>query len=137
MDIRELKRLKPIFLNLKNEEVKPEELEKLIEKETDLELKNFLRGCKHTTERHYSEAIKWFQLADNLNDSVLLILFLSLKLGDNYLFNEYFTENLEIGDTFLKKVEFRPYVKFEDKLYPLDMEFIKSLLVNLGGNLSD
>jgi len=133
MEIRELKKIKPIFLDKNQHEITPSYLDELIEKEKNTAKKNFLRGCKHTTERHYTEAIKWFQLADEYNDSVLLILFLSLKLDDTFLFNEYFTENLECGDIFSKEVEFKPFVKWNNDIKPLDFNLILYLKESLGG----
>ncbi len=135
MSIKKLKKIKPIFLNSKGEKIEVEDLDKLIEKEKDLNKKNFLRGCKHTLEKHYTEAIKWFQLSDTFNDSILLILFLSLKLGDFFLFKEYFTENLEVEDIFSKEFDIKPFIEYENTIRPLDLEFIKILIKDLGGEI--
>jgi hypothetical protein len=133
MEKIKLKKLKPIFLNSENKEVDIKFIDKLIEKENNIIKKNFLRGCKHILEKHYTEAIKWFQLADEFNDSILLILFLSLKLGDVFLFKEYFTENLEVGDIFFKEIDIKPFIEYENELNVLDMNFIKNLAIKLGG----
>jgi hypothetical protein len=130
MEIKDLKKIKIQFIKEDGQEITLEEINQLIEKEKNITKKNFLRGCKHILEKHYPEAIKWFQLAEDFDDSILLILFLSFKLNDQYLLHEYFTENLEQYDIF-KNIGFKPYIKYKEKTLPLNIEVIKTLKENL------
>ena len=127
MKNRELKSLKITFKNLVNgNSLTVSVFENLIEKSKDYHLKNFFRGCKHILERHYTEAIKWFQLADNFEESILLILFCSLKVKDSFLFNEYGTDNLGKFKIF-QSYSFYPFITDDRLEHKLDLEKIKHL----------
>ncbi|NPA52762.1 MAG: hypothetical protein GXO22_07690 [Aquificae bacterium] len=51
----------------------------------------FFRGCKHITEKHYTEALKNLQLSDT-KDALLLSTLVSFKLADRYLLENYLEE---------------------------------------------
>ena len=107
-----LKKIK--FEILRNgERISTENIEKLITSTKDDDLKNFLTGMKHLMEKHYSEAIKWFQLS-NCKDSPLLIAILSFKLADQFLYEEY--RNLTAEFDCLKKYSLKVYLRFDEKI---------------------
>ncbi len=93
--------------------------------ELTLDEKWFLRGCKHITERHYTEAIKRFQLA-KIPDSTLMILAVSFKIADKFLFNEYLNElkSENLGEIF-KKFKFETFVQIEGEEYKLNLDLIE------------
>ncbi|RUM59886.1 MAG: hypothetical protein DSY53_01775 [Persephonella sp.] len=123
----ELKILKLVFKDLKNgNDLTFKDIEFLIKNCKEYELKNFFRGCKHILERHYTEAIKWLQLADNFDESILLILFCSIKLKDNFLFDEYKSNNLKNFPVF-DRYNFYPFVRIKDKDRKLSVKLLKEL----------
>ncbi|WP_457642493.1 hypothetical protein [Persephonella sp.] len=123
-DLRDLRKLKVIFK--KDDTLLDKDFFDYVLKNVYKEdEKNFLIGCRHTLERHYAEAIKWFQLS-SCNDSVVMILLLSFKLGDVFLFEEYYQENIKIGKTF-KKMGFKPYIQTESREYSVNEELLKEL----------
>ena len=126
MESKDLKRIKLIFKNNKNENLSIDYFNTLINSSKDFQKKNFFRGCKHILERHYTEAIKWFQLSDDFEESILLILFCSLKVGDRFLFNEYYTEDLS-NFTLFKSYAFYPFILKENEEIPLNLKSIKAL----------
>ena len=65
-----------------------ENLQKKTEKKHE---KWFFSGCKHITERHYTEAIKHLQLS-NTKDALLLSVLTSLKIMDEFLLTQYIEE---------------------------------------------
>ena len=79
MKSKELRKIK-LFFKSKDNFLNIADFEKLIDRSKNLDEKNFFRGCKHILEKHYTEAIKWFQLSDDFNESILLILFCSLNI---------------------------------------------------------
>ncbi len=123
IDIRGLRKTH-ILLKKDNKELSPEYFEEKEEEAQEKDLKYFYRGCKHTLEKHFTEAIKWFQLVDD-DDAVLMILLNAYKVGDSFLFNEYFKENLE-GSIF-NKTKIKPFLKIENKEIPVSIDLIKTL----------
>jgi len=124
---KELKALKLVFKDLKNgNDLTTKDVELLIKNSEEEEIKNFFRGCKHILEKHYTEAIKWFQLADSFDESILLILFCSIKLKDNFLFDEYSSDNLNNFPIF-NKYNFYPFVRIGKEDKELDINLIKEL----------
>ncbi len=124
---KELKVLKLVFKALRNgNDLTTEDIELLIKNCEENEIKNFFRGCKHILERHYTEAVKWFQLADSFNESILLILFCSIKLKDNFLFDEYKNDNLNNFPIF-DKYNFYPFIRIDNKDERLDINLLKEL----------
>lgn len=125
---KDLKKIKIIFKH-KGKEINKDYFEILINNTKDKNEINFFRGCKHILEKHYTEAIKWFQLTDNYQEAVLLILILSIKLGDSFLFDEYYSEDIRNFPIF-EKYDIYPFVKNgEEKL--LDINVIKNLKAKL------
>ncbi len=109
----------------KNEEVlTPTFFENLEKTAEDKNLKNFFRGCKHILERHFAEAIKWFQLVDD-DDAILMILLCAYKLGDKFLFSEYYRENFE-GSIF-KNLGIDIYLQKENRIVKVNNEVLKKL----------
>ncbi len=88
-------------------------------------LKNFLTGLKHITEKHFTEAIKWFQLSD-CKDVPLIIALLSLKVGDTFLYEEYINEPYE--NECLKRLEIDIYCKLSDKEILLTKNNLKQII---------
>jgi len=127
MKNKELKSLKLVFKNLDTGDfISISDLDSLIKATDNTDIKNFFRGCKHILERHYTEAIKWFQLADSFDESILLILFSSLKVKDSFLYEEYQTDKL--GDFKLFKVyNFYPFVVIDNKEIALDLQTLNRL----------
>ncbi len=127
MKNRELKSLKLIFKNLETGNlISISDLDNLIKATNDTDIKNFLRGCKHILERHYTEAIKWFQLADSFDESILLILFSSLKIKDSFLYEEYKTDKLGNFKIF-KFYNFYPFIVIDNKEIALDLQMLNRL----------
>ncbi len=131
MKNKELKSLKLVFKNLNTGNfISISDLDSLIKNTDNTDIKNFFRGCKHILERHYTEAIKWFQLADSFDESILLILFSSLKVKDNFLYEEYKTD--KIGDFKLFKLyNFYPFVVINNKEIALDLQTLNRLKENI------
>ncbi len=127
-NIKDLKKLKIIFKS-KGKELNKDYFENLINVIKDKNEINFFRGCKHILEKHYTEAIKWFQLTDDYPESVLLILILSIKLGDNFLFNEYYSEDIK-SFSILEKYDIHPFIKNGDEKL-LNIDVIKNLKAKL------
>lgn len=111
VDPSKLKRLQ-ILLKKEGRTLSPEEIEKISEKLKEESLKNFATGLKHITERHFTEAIKWFQLSD-CKETPLIIALLSLKVGDTFLFGEYMNEKSE--KDCLEKLEIDIFCKLSDR----------------------
>jgi phosphoglycolate phosphatase-like HAD superfamily hydrolase len=109
---KDKKELTPIFF---------EEKEKNAE---NTEKKYFYRGCKHTLEKHYTEAIKWFQLVND-KDAVVMILLNAYKLGDRFLFDEYYS--LAGEGSFFEGENIKPFLKKENVLIPVDIKLLKEL----------
>lgn len=86
---------------------------------------NFLKGIKHIKERHYTEAIKWFQLSE-CPESPLIIAALAFKVGDEFLFEEY------IDEPFVKKCGGNIYLVYDDNKIPLTKENLLKLKETLG-----
>ncbi len=122
----DIKRLRKAHILLKKEGklLTPDYFEYLEKNTEDKDLMYFYRGCKHTLERHFTEAIKWFQLIDD-EDAVLMILLNAYKIGDSFLFSEYFKEDLK--GNILKKTGLQVFLKIDNKEYPVDMHLIKEL----------
>ncbi len=95
VDIKELRKAKIIF-EISGKKASIETFEQLEEKSKNIEEKYFFRGCKHTLEKHFSEAIKWFQLVND-RDAIFMILLNAFKLGDLFLFSEYYSEDIKSG----------------------------------------
>ncbi|NPA53394.1 MAG: hypothetical protein GXO21_01855 [Aquificae bacterium] len=129
IDIKTLKKTK-IILKKDNKELSPEYFENLEEKTEDKKLKYFYRGCKHTLEKHFTEAIKWFQLVDD-DDAILMILLNAYKVGDSFLFNEYMKENFK-GNLF-KETGITPFLKTLEKEISVNIDLIKQLKQSLEG----
>jgi hypothetical protein len=122
------RKIKIVFKKDKNE-LKTEFFERLLQKE-DLTLneKWFLRGCKHITERHYTESIKRFQLSKNL-DSVFMILAVSFKIADKFMFGEYMKniDNTQKFGEMLNKFGIEVFIKIDEKEYKLTPELIEKM----------
>ncbi len=100
-----------------------EELEKL-ENTEERSLKNFYRGCKHTLEKHFSEAIKWFQLVED-EDAEIMILINAYRIGDRFLFEEYYRENLK-GEIF-EREKIDIFLQIEDKKIKVNNNLLQKL----------
>ncbi len=128
MEKYNFRKTKIIFKEGENE-VKTDFFEELLKDENlSLEEKWFLRGCKHITERHYTEAIKRFQLSKNV-DSVVMILSISFKIADRFMFDEYFNQAedfKEFGKMF-KRFGIKPYLDTGTELKEITPELIKKL----------
>lgn len=123
IDPRDLRKTKVIFK--RNEELlSPAFFENLEEVAKEKELKNFLRGCKHILEKHYAEAIKWFQLVED-EDATLMVLLCAYKLGDRFLFSEYYREDLT--GSILKNLGIDIYLQKENKVVKVNNEVLKKL----------
>ncbi|WP_457622438.1 hypothetical protein [Persephonella sp.] len=124
LEIKDLRRLKIVFK--KDGKILDRAFfDRLIENTDDKDLKNFLIGCRHTVERHYTEALKWF-LISGCDDSRVLIILLSYKLGDDFLFDEYYEEDLDFGET-LKKLGIEVYLQTGEDEYRVDKDLIREL----------
>ncbi|WP_457623202.1 hypothetical protein [Persephonella sp.] len=123
-DLKNVRKLK-VIIKKDGKELDTEYINKVINETDNVEIRNFLIGCRHTIERHYTEGIKWFQLS-NFGDSVLMILILSYKIGDSFMFNEYYTDDLKGGDL-LNKLGFEVFVRFGDREFKLDKYLIDSI----------
>ncbi len=127
MKNKELKSLKLVFKNLDTGDfISISDLDSLIKTTDKTDIKNFFRGCKHILERHYTEAIKWFQLADSFDESILLILFSSLKVKDSFLYEEYQTDKL-VDFKLFKVYNFYPFVVIDNKEIALDLQTLNRL----------
>ncbi|WP_029520697.1 hypothetical protein [Persephonella sp. IF05-L8] len=87
---------------------------------------NFLKGIRHIKERHYTEAIKWFQLSE-CPESPLIIAALAFKVGDDFLFEEY------IKEPFNLKCSGNIYLSYENEKIPLTKENLLKLRESLKG----
>ncbi len=118
-----------IFFKKDNREIKTEFFDDLLKNENlNLDEKWFLRGCKHITERHYTEAIKRFQLSKNL-DSIVMILAVSFKIADKFMFDEYLNQihkQKDYGKMF-EKFGIKPFIKIDGKDFSLDLKTIEKL----------
>ncbi len=132
MEYRKLRKSKIVFIDRKGREIPVEEINEFLEKTTDSTELWFFRGCKHTLEKHYTEAIKNFQLSDT-KDSLLMIVLSAFKLVDNFLMKEY-TEELKKHKGNYKifnKYGFYPALKVENKTYRIKEEEIEELLSSI------
>ncbi|SNZ07760.1 hypothetical protein SAMN06265182_1005 [Persephonella hydrogeniphila] len=118
-----LKKLK-IVLEKNNTSLKAEEIEEILQHEKNEDLKNFLTGLKHISERHYTEAIKWLQLS-NCKDASALIALLAFKVGDMFLYEEYANEKVE--KDCIKQLNISIYLSTDTKKIPFSIENIKKL----------
>jgi hypothetical protein len=126
MDTKKLRKSRIEFFS-ENKKVSKEFFkEKLEKKELSSDEKWFLRGCLHTTERHYTEAIKRFQLS-NSDDARLLLLACCLKVADRFLFDEFYKEPLK-DFKYFQKYQILPYwITEEREKFLIDLEFIKHM----------
>ncbi len=128
MDTITLRKSKIEFYDSSGNKIKPKDIENLLNgKNLTLDEKWFLRGCKHITERHYTEAIKRFQLSKS-PDAKLMISVLAFKIADDFLFKEYLKLLNEEKLIYFPKIGFYPYFLLEDKKLPIDFKLIKKLL---------
>jgi len=126
METDKLRKSKIEFISEEGKLLKKDFFENLLKNENlSLDEKWFLRGCKHITERHYTEAIKRFQLS-NSDDAKILLLSCCFKIADKFLFDEYYTENLK-SFKYFPKYRFYPYFIVEREKKKIDMEFVKDL----------
>ncbi len=123
IDPKDLRKTKIIFKR-KEEILSPAFFENLEEVAKDKKLKNFLRGCKHTLEKHYAEAIKWFQLVEG-DDATLMVLLCAYKLGDSFLFSEYYREDL--SGSILNNLGIEIYLQKDKELIKVNNELLKKL----------
>ncbi|WP_457625561.1 hypothetical protein [Persephonella sp.] len=123
VDPSKLKKLK-IVLEKDDDLLSIEKIEELIKREKEESLKNFFIGLKHIIERHYTEAIKWFQLSD-CRDSTALIALLAFKVGDMFLYEEYSQETAE--EDCLKKQNISVYLTVDSRKIPFSIKEIKKL----------
>ncbi|RMA97578.1 hypothetical protein [Hydrogenothermus marinus] len=127
MDPKTLRKSKIEFISEEGKKLKTEYFEELLNQENlTIDEKWFLRGCKHITERHYTEAIKRFQLSSS-EDAKLLILLSAFKTGDKFLFDEYYKDNFS-DFVYFTKYKFYPYLIIEDKKYIADNNLLKNLI---------
>ncbi len=124
METQALRKSKIILVSDGNV-LKPAFFDELLKEELPFEEKWFLRGCKHITERHYTEAIKRFQLCST-DDARLLLLACAFKLADNFLFNEYYRDDLN-EMPFLQKYGIKPFFQFEDVCYEITPQLFSQL----------
>ena len=124
VDTRELRKAKIVF-EISGKRVSVETFEKMEENSENIEEKYFFRGCKHTLEKHFSEAIKWFQLVQD-HDATFMILLNAFKLGDSFLFSEYYKEDIKRGNL-LKKTGLSVFLEIKGKMEPLSMDLIEKL----------
>ena len=128
MNVITLRKSKIEFLNKDNKILKSSFFEQIISSgNINIDEKWFLRGCKQVVERHYTEAIKRFQLS-NSDDARLMILACTFKIADKFLFNEYYTENFN-NLIYFPKYEFKPFFVIENEKHEITPEFIKKLEV--------
>ncbi len=126
IDTVTLRKSKIEFIDQNGKILKSSFFDKLIEKEDiTIDEKWFLRGCKQVSERHYTEAIKRFQLS-NSDDAKLIILACTFKIADKFLFDEYFTEDLN-NFIYFPKYQFKPYFVIENQKFEITPDFIKKL----------
>jgi len=126
MDTKTLRKSKvEFYFTDKEEKVPVSFFKQLLEENLDIDEKWFVRGCLHTAERHYTEAIKRFQLSKT-DDARLLLLACCFKVADRFLFDEFYKEELK-EFKYLPKYKIKPYWVFEDKKKPIDEEFIKQI----------
>ena len=120
---KDLRKIKIIFK--RNEEnLSPAFFENLEEIAKEKDLKNFLRGCKHVLEKHYAEAIKWFQLVED-DDANLMILLCAYKLGDSFLFSEYYKEDL--SGNILESIGLEVFLQKCNETIKISNELLKKL----------
>jgi len=124
VDTRELRKAKIVF-EISGKRVSVETFEKMEENSENIEEKYFFRGCKHTLEKHFSEAIKWFQLVQD-HDATFMILLNAFKLGDSFLFSEYYKEDIKRGNL-LKKTGLSVFLEIKGKMEPLSTDLIEKL----------
>jgi len=124
VDTRELRKAKIVF-KISGKRVSVETFEKMEENSENIEEKYFFRGCKHTLEKHFSEAIKWFQLVQD-HDATFMILLNAFKLGDSFLFSEYYKEDIKRGNL-LKKTGLSVFLEIKGKMEPLSTDLIEKL----------
>jgi hypothetical protein len=126
IDTKTLRKSRIEFIDKEGKVLKSDYFDKLLTVEDiNIDEKWFLRGCKQVAERHYTEAIKRFQLSKS-DDARLMILASTFKVADKFLFEEYYTENLS-NFIYFTKYEFYPYFVIEKEKYKINQEFIKKL----------
>lgn len=128
MDTKKLRRSRIEFYSDKKEEKVGTSFFKDILGKSDITIdeKWFLRGCLHTTEKHYTEAIKRFQLSKS-DDARLLLLACCLKVADKFLFDEFYKEDLK-DFKYFEKYKISPFwITEEGEKYPITLEFINKL----------
>ncbi len=104
--------------------------EKLLEEDIQIDDKWFLKGCRHITERHYTEAIKYFQLSSHI-DAKFMALVSAFKVADKFLFEEYLSiiDNLDktkFSELF-NRYGIEPYLSIENQELHLNLETINLL----------
>ncbi len=124
VDVRKLRKTYIIFKE-ENRQLNADFFEGKEKQSEDIQEKYFLRGCKHTVEKHYSEAIKWFQLVDD-NDSTIMILLNAYKLGDFFLFSQYYTEELDKGNMF-KRLGIQVFLKEGEREKTVSKSVLKEM----------
>lgn len=126
MEVNKLRKSRIEFISKEGKILKKDFFENLLKyKNLNIDEKWFLRGCKHITERHYTEAIKRFQLS-NSDDAKLLLLTSCFKIADKFLFDEYYTQDLK-DFKYFEKYGFFPYFVYENEKTKIDINFIKTL----------
>jgi len=132
MEYRKLRKSKIVFIDREGREIPIEEINKLLKKTTNSTELWFFRGCKHTFEKHYTEAIKNFQLSDT-KDSLLMIVLSAFKLVDEFLMKEYSKELKKYKGNYniFNKYGFFPALKIENKTYRVKEEEIERLISSI------
>ena len=126
MDVITLRKSKIELIDSNNNSLKSSFFENLLNQSNiPIDEKWFIRGCKHVVERHYTEAIKRFQLSKS-TDAKLMILACTFKIADKFLFEEYFTEDLN-NFIYFPKYQFKPYFVINNEKHEITPKFIKKL----------
>lgn len=128
MDTKKLRRSRIEFYFKKTKEKVGISFFKDILEKPDITIdeKWFLRGCLHITEKHYTEAIKRFQLSKS-DDARLLILACCLKVADRFLFDEFYKEDIK-NFKYFEKYKISPFwITEEGEKYLITLEFINKI----------
>ena len=128
MDTKKLRRSRiEFYLDKTEKKVGVKFFEEILEKpDISIDEKWFLRGCLHTAEKHYTEAIKRFQLSKS-DDARLLLLACCLKVADKFLFDEFYKEDLKEFKYFEKYKILPFWITEEGEKYLITLEFINKL----------
>ncbi len=127
MDTKKLRRSRIEFYSREGEKIGSSFFKQALENsDITIDEKWFLRGCLHTAEKHYTEAIKRFQLSKS-DDARLLLLACCLKVADKFLFDEFYKENLR-DFKYLEKYKISPFwITEEGEKFPITLEFVNQL----------